>query len=82
MGLVEEIVTKVDPDNLIFEAPQKPQQVWFIRQFGENVNLGNIATDDVIPLETLRLGLRGDTLRMFHLNGRERPFRELAQKGR
>jgi len=67
MGLVEEITSRVDPGRLIFEAPQKRQQVWFIKQFGPNVNLGNIATNDVIPLETLRLGLRGDTLRDFHL---------------
>ena len=69
MGLVEEIVSRVPPTSLIFEAPQKAQQVWFIEQFGSNVNLGNIASDDVIPLETLRLGLRGDTLGMFHLKG-------------
>jgi len=68
MGLVEEIVTRVDPGQLIFEAPRKPQQVWFIRQFGPNVNLGNIASGDIIPLETLRLGLRGDTLGKFHLD--------------
>jgi phosphosulfolactate synthase len=66
-GLVEEIITRVDPSHMIFEAPQKQQQVWFIKQFGPNVNLGNIAPGDVIPLETLRLGLRGDTLRDFHL---------------
>ena len=69
MGLVEEICTRVSPDCMIFEAPQKPQQVWFIEQFGANVNLGNIASDDVIPLETLRTGLRGDTLGLFHLRG-------------
>jgi len=66
MGLVEEIISRVDPGELIFEAPKKAQQVWFIKQFGPNVNLGNIATNDVIPLETLRLGLRGDTLGDFH----------------
>jgi phosphosulfolactate synthase len=47
---------------LLFEAPQKAQQVWFIKQFGVNVNLGNIPPDEVIALETLRLGLRADTL--------------------
>ncbi|MBM3698238.1 MAG: phosphosulfolactate synthase, partial [Actinobacteria bacterium] len=47
---------------LLFEAPQKSQQVWFVRAFGANVNLGNIPPDEVIPLETLRLGLRADTL--------------------
>lgn len=64
--LIEEIVSVVSPDRLIFEAPRKAQQVWFIKEFGANVNLGNIAPDDVIALETLRLGLRGDTLGMFH----------------
>ena len=68
MGLVEEIITEVDPSKLIFESPRKPQQVWFIERFGSNVNLGNIATDDVIPLETLRLGLRGDTMPKWHLD--------------
>jgi phosphosulfolactate synthase len=62
MGLIDEIVHAVDPDRLLFEAPQKAQQVWFIRKFGPNVNLGNIPPDEVIPLETLRLGLRADTL--------------------
>jgi phosphosulfolactate synthase len=62
-GLVDEIVHAIEPENLIFEAPSKASQAWFIRQFGASVNLGNIAPDEVIPLETLRLGLRGDTLR-------------------
>ena len=66
-GLVDEIIAHVDPAGLIFEAPQKHQQVWFLKQFGPLVNLGNIATDDVIPLETLRLGLRGDTMPDFQL---------------
>lgn len=66
-GLVDEIIASADPANLIFEAPQKHQQVWFLKQFGPSVNLGNIATDDVIPLETLRLGLRGDTMPDFQL---------------
>src|SRR5690625_7534773 len=64
-GLVEEITTLVDQRQLIFEAPKKHQQVWFIRMLGANVNLGNILPDEVIPLETLRLGLRGDTLTEF-----------------
>jgi phosphosulfolactate synthase len=64
-GLVDEIIAHIDPRRLIFEAPQKHQQVWFLKQFGPAVNLGNIAADDVIPLETLRLGLRGDTLPDF-----------------
>jgi phosphosulfolactate synthase len=62
-GLVDEIVHEIPVDSLIFEAPSKASQAWFIRQFGASVNLGNIAPDEVIPLETLRLGLRGDTLR-------------------
>lgn len=64
-GLVEEIVDLIDRDRLIFEAPQKTQQVWFIQQLGTNVNLGNISPEEVIPLETLRLGLRSDTLFEF-----------------
>ena len=62
MGLIDEIVHRVDPNRLLFEAPQKSQQVWFINKFGPNVNLGNIPPDEVVPLETLRLGLRSDTL--------------------
>lgn len=62
MGLIDEIVHRVDVNRLLFEAPQKAQQVWFIHKFGPNVNLGNIPPDEVIPLETLRLGLRADTL--------------------
>jgi phosphosulfolactate synthase len=62
-GLVDEIVHSIDPADLLFEAPSKSSQAWFIRQLGASVNLGNIAPDEVIPLETLRLGLRGDTLR-------------------
>lgn len=68
-GLVNEIVDDIDPTNLLFEAPNKSQQVWLIRRFGSNVNLGNIPSDEVIPLETLRLGLRGDTLESFYSTG-------------
>lgn len=64
-GLVQEILTKVPYENIIWEAPQKTQQVYFIKLCGSNVNLGNIATNDVIPLETLRLGLRSDTFHFF-----------------
>ena len=63
--LIDEILHYVSYDNLIFEAPKKKQQVWFIKKLGTNVNLGNIAPDEVIPLETLRLGLRGDTFNTF-----------------
>jgi len=65
-GLLEEIVTAVDAENLLFEAPVKSQQTWFIKQFGANVNLGNILPEEVISVETLRLGVRGDTLLQFH----------------
>ncbi len=63
--LINKILAKVPGDSLLWEAPLKPQQVWFIKHFGANVNLGNIAPADLIPLETLRLGLRGDTFFSF-----------------
>jgi phosphosulfolactate synthase len=59
--LINHIIARVDPTQILWEAPQKNQQVWFIKLFGANVNLGNIAPNDMIPLECLRLGLRGDT---------------------
>lgn len=59
--LVNKIRAKVKPENILWEAPVKNQQVWFINLFGPNVNLGNIAHNDMIPLECLRIGLRGDT---------------------
>ncbi|MDX6370304.1 MAG: phosphosulfolactate synthase, partial [Gaiellaceae bacterium] len=62
-ALVDEIVQEVDLDSLLFEAPSKSSQAWFIKQFGPGVNLGNIPPDEVIALETLRRGLRGDTLK-------------------
>jgi len=65
-GLIDEIVSAISAENLLFEAPAKQQQVWFIRKFGSNVNLGNIPPDEVISCETLRLGIRGDTLLDFH----------------
>ncbi len=64
-GLVEEILTKIPAEKILWEAPQKAQQVWFIKLCGTNVNLGNIAPNEVIPLETIRLGLRGDTFSHF-----------------
>ncbi len=63
--LINKILNKVPAENIIWEAPKKSQQAWFIALLGANVNLGNIGTDDVIPLETLRLGLRGDTFKQF-----------------
>ena len=59
--LINKIIAKVKPDDILWEAPQKNQQVWFIKLFGANVNLGNIGPHEMIPLECLRLGLRGDT---------------------
>ena len=64
-GLVEEILTKIPNEKIIWEAPLKAQQVWFIKLLGTNVNLGNIAPNEVIPLETIRIGLRGDTFMDF-----------------
>jgi phosphosulfolactate synthase len=64
-GLVDEILSRVDPHDIIFEAPNKTQQAWLIKHQGANVNLGNIHPEEVLPLETLRLGLRGDTLFEF-----------------
>ncbi len=60
-GLVQEILTKIPSEKILWEAPQKSQQVFFIKLCGSNVNLGNIATNEIIPLETIRLGLRSDT---------------------
>jgi phosphosulfolactate synthase len=62
-GLVDELAHELDVADLVFEAPTKASQAWFVKQFGADVNLGNIPPDEVIPLETLRLGLRGDTLK-------------------
>jgi phosphosulfolactate synthase len=67
-GLVAEIAHSIDFHDLVWEAPTKASQAWFIKQFGPNVNLGNIPPEEVIPLETLRLGLRGDTLKEIHLH--------------
>ena len=61
-GLIDEIEVQIDTSALLFEAPQKVQQVWLIKHFGGNVNLGNIAPEEVISLETLRQGLRADTM--------------------
>jgi phosphosulfolactate synthase len=72
-GLIDEIVHDVDVADLVFEAPTKASQAWFVMHFGPNVNLGNIPPDEVIPLETLRLGLRADTLKEVLLRGSEQP---------
>jgi phosphosulfolactate synthase len=71
-GLVDEIAHEIDVGDLIFEAPTKASQAWFVRQFGAEVNLGNIPPDEVIPLETLRLGLRADTLNEVLLGDEQR----------
>ncbi len=66
-GLIDEIAHAIEPDKLLFEAPLRPQQVWLLKRFGTECNLGNIAADDVLSLETLRLGLRSDTVERFAL---------------
>jgi phosphosulfolactate synthase len=70
-GLVDEIVHEIELGDLIFEAPTKASQAWFVKQFGPGVNLGNIPPEEVIPLETLRLGLRADTLKEVLLGDAE-----------
>jgi phosphosulfolactate synthase len=62
-GLIDEIVHAIDVGDVIFEAPATPAQAWFVQRFGPEVNIGNVPPEEVIPLETLRLGLRSDTLR-------------------
>jgi phosphosulfolactate synthase len=69
-GLVDEIAHEIDVSDVLFEAPTKSSQAWFVKQFGPDVNLGNIPPDEVIPLETLRLGLRGDTLKEILIGDR------------
>ncbi len=71
MGLIAELISEdaLDLRRVMFEAPQRNQQTWFIRELGSNVNLGNIRPDDVIALETLRLGLRNDTIDLLPLPG-------------
>jgi phosphosulfolactate synthase len=68
-GLIDEIAHAIDPQRLIFEAPQREQQVWLLKRFGTECNLGNIVPADVLSLETLRLGLRSDTVDRFALGG-------------
>ncbi|HTE23403.1 phosphosulfolactate synthase [Flavitalea sp.] len=64
-GLVQEILTQIPEEKIIWEAPQKTQQLYFIELIGCNVNLGNIAPTEVLPLEAMRIGLRGDTFDLF-----------------
>lgn len=63
--LINKIISKINPDQILWEAPTKKQQTWFVKLFNQNINLGNIAPNDVLPLETLRQGLRGDTFFNF-----------------
>jgi phosphosulfolactate synthase len=78
-GLIDEIIHAIDPDHLIFEAPRREQQVWMLQHLGADCNLGNIAADDVLSLETLRLGLRSDTVERFAVDG-SRPGAEGRQE--
>ena len=64
-GLVAEIIRKVPMEKIIWEAPKKVQQVWFLKLYGPEINLGNIAPEEIIALETLRIGLRGDSFDFF-----------------
>jgi len=68
--LIGDIADEVGAEHIVFEAPTKAAQAWFVKQFGPGVNLGNIPPDEVIPLETLRLGLRGDTMKEVLLGDR------------
>ena len=80
-GLIDEIQMQIDIGRIVFEAPRKPQQVWFIKQFGPNVNLGNIPPEDVISVETIRQGLRADTL-LFNHDGHLSPPTAQRRTGR
>jgi phosphosulfolactate synthase len=64
-GLVQEILTKIPSEKILWEAPQKAQQLYFLELIGCNVNLGNIAPSEIIPLEAMRIGLRGDTFELY-----------------
>jgi phosphosulfolactate synthase len=64
-GLVQEILTQIPGERIIWEAPQKAQQLYFIELLGCNVNLGNIAPSEIIALEAMRIGLRGDSFFFF-----------------
>ena len=70
--IVDALVSRVGVGSVLFEAPRKAQQVWFVRTLGSNVNLGNVALDDAVALETLRLGLRSDTISVAHVPAKPR----------
>ena len=73
-GLIDEIVHGIDVGDVIFEAPATVAQAWFVQRFGPEVNIGNVPPEEVIPLETLRLGLRADTLREVLLRDEPAPL--------
>jgi phosphosulfolactate synthase len=73
-GLIDEIVHGIEVGDIVFEAPAKLAQAWFVRRFGPEVNLGNIPPEEVIPLETLRLGLRADTMKEVLLDEQPAPL--------
>lgn len=70
-AIVEAVLGTVPSEDLIFEAPHKRQMTWFIKRLGSEVNIGNVPLGEVLNLETLRLGLRGDTVRHFHERAKE-----------
>jgi phosphosulfolactate synthase len=72
-GTIAAITEAISPEDVVFEAPTKASQAWFIKHLGPEVNLGNIPPDEVIPLETLRRGLRADTLKEVLLGGERTP---------
>jgi phosphosulfolactate synthase len=72
-GLIDEIVHGIEVGDIVFEAPTKASQAWFVRKFGPEVNLGNVPPEEVIPLETLRLGLRAETLKEILLRDQPAP---------
>lgn len=79
--LINRIIAKVKPEDILWEAPLKKQQVWFVKLFGANVNLGNIAPNEMIPLECLRLGLRGDTFFEFMPKDIEERLKQVNDEG-
>lgn len=75
-GLIREIVRVIPPDRILFEAPNRSLQAWFISNFGSNVNLGNISPEEIISVETLRQGLRSETMITFFLDAEPTPARK------
>jgi len=81
-GLIQEIEAQINPGRVMFEAPQKHQQVWLVKHFGPNVNLGNIPPRDVISVETIRQGLRADTLLLMHADSKASAARRRPESSR